>query len=783
MRMTSSRDVVKPPRPYLPPMTGMAAGALLSSVAVMEAGWSDWIHEGSGAIARSPSCVAAFVGLGACVVFVSACIRRWCFGAEALTRFSTYLVCLGAGLAVGALAGWSGIEQRSQGVQALLGNPVSAYAFVVQGDPANTTFGASMTAEVYLDGQNTGAVVELTGDTTFEAGTELSLVGRFTPLDANAWGKRDYMAGTVCGVTMVRVRCSIDRPGPIDALRSRILAGIDPDTSDAHALIAGIVCGRTTEQRGSASSEAFSRTGTTHLIAVSGSHLTLVSALVMMVLERLGCGRHITTAVVAVGMGWYVLFTGAAPSAVRSFTMVLVAMVSTLSGRRGHGLSGLMVAIVVLVALDSGVAYDLGFQLSAASVLFILTFASYLTYVLQRLRLPQTLAAALALTLVAQAATLPLTLPLFGELSLVAPLANLVLGPVMSALLTVGLPAVLLVALAPQLLGWLLVLPLALARLSLFLVAILASIPGASIAVDIDGMVVFAPYVCAAALYLGWWDASLPVLASGCALVAVTVVASTVRWTYMAPAQAIVLDVGQGDAIVLREGAACIMVDAGIDEATAAALSRNHVSHLDAVVITHWDRDHWGGLPAVAAGVAIDRLVVAEGACDAIPAEVEELDIPVVELSLGDGLYVGGFFCEMVLPDEPVVGEENEDSLVLDVGYTGGDAALTMLLTGDAEAPVLEDVAGEIGHIDVLKMGHHGSKESVSKELLDALDPAVAVASAGKDNAYGHPAPESMALVEEAGAVAICTAEVGDVYITPRAGGYDVESIRRGRVE
>ena len=46
-----------------------------------------------------------------------------------------------------------------------------------------------------------------------------------------------------------------------------------------------------------------------------------------------------------------------------------------------------------------------------------------------------------------------------------------------------------------------------------------------------------------------------------------------------------------------------------------------------------------------------------------------------------------------------------------------------MLLTGDAEAPVLEDVAGEIGHIDVLKMGHHGSKESVSKELLDALDP------------------------------------------------------------
>ena len=136
-------------------------------------------------------------------------------------------------------------------------------------------------------------------------------------------------------------------------------------------------------------------------------------------------------------------------------------------------------------------------------------------------------------------------------------------GPVMSALLTVGLPAVLLVALAPQLLGWLLVLPLALARLSLFLVAILASIPGASIAVDIDGMVVFAPYVCAGRAISGVVGRLAPRVGEwlcaccgdGCRLDGALDI-------YGARA-GIVLDVGQGDAIVLREGAACIMVDAG----------------------------------------------------------------------------------------------------------------------------------------------------------------------------------------------------------------------------
>ncbi|MFR2950296.1 MAG: MBL fold metallo-hydrolase [Collinsella intestinalis] len=108
-------------------------------------------------------------------------------------------------------------------------------------------------------------------------------------------------------------------------------------------------------------------------------------------------------------------------------------------------------------------------------------------------------------------------------------------------------------------------------------------------------------------------------------------------WTRFAPPEVIVLDIGQGDAILIRDGPSTLLVDAGIGEATRTALARNHVFGLDGVVVTHWDKDHWGGLPDVLESVRVDRLYVADGAADHIPAELS--DGPAVsELREGDAV-------------------------------------------------------------------------------------------------------------------------------------------------
>ena len=95
-----------------------------------------------------------------------------------------------------------------------------------------------------------------------------------------------------------------------------------------------------------------------------------------------------------------------------------------------------------------------------------------------------------------------------------------------------------------------------------------------------------------------------------------------------------------------------------------------------------------------------------------------------------------------------------------------------MLLTGDAELDQEREFAQEVGDIDVLKLGHHGSKVSVDGELLDVLRPELSIASAGEGNRYGHPSDACRDAVKAAGGAFACTIERGDITITPTAKGF-----------
>ena len=113
--------------------------------------------------------------------------------------------------------------------------------------------------------------------------------------------------------------------------------------------------------------------------------------------------------------------------------------------------------------------------------------------------------------------------------------------------------------------------------------------------------------------------------------------------------------------------------------------------------------------------------------------------------------------------------------------YRSEGKSLTALLTGDAEKSETAEVLrfGDVGDIDFLKVGHHGSKVSLDAEGAEALDPEVSVASAGENNRYGHPSPECEGILKEAGSVFFCTKDVGDVTVRPGVGGPSVIQQRR----
>ena len=182
------------------------------------------------------------------------------------------------------------------------------------------------------------------------------------------------------------------------------------------------------------------------------------------------------------------------------------------------------------------------------------------------------------------------------------------------------------------------------------------------------------------------------------------------------------------------------LVDCGLDDRVVSALVRNNVHHIDAVFVTHWDEDHWGGLPDVLDRFSVGTIAVAADALDGAPTEV--LNRPGVtyrQVARGDTVDIGAFRARVMWPFDTVDGEGNEDSLVLLLSYAQEGKSLRVLLTGDAELDQEREFVQEVGDIDVLKLGHHGSKVSVDTDLLGTLKPEFSIASAGEGNRYGHP--------------------------------------------
>lgn len=489
-------------------------------------------------------------------------------------------------------------------------------------------------------------------------------------------------------------------------------------------------------------------------------------------MQKTRCSRGLQRAILAITLVGYAAFTGASPSAVRACCMVFATLVVNGAGRRRHGASALFVTMSIFVLLRPTVLFEMGFQLSCASVLAILCFCPYATYALGELGVPSDVASMLSVTLCSQLATLPITIPAFGTFSLIAPLANAVIGPVVSVLLAVSIVLVPFSLVAP-LRTWALVVPMIASRCALFFEQLFAAVPGASVSVPPDSMWIYL-VPCLLAVLLVWWPRprARPV-AVGLACLVFLAAIPYVYWDRFAPPSVTVLDVGQADAILIRQGGAVALVDCGLDERVVAALVRNNVHHIDAVFVTHWDEDHWGGLPAVLEQFPVGTIAVAADALEDAPAEV--LNRPGVEyrqVRRGDTVDIGSFCARVMWPFESVDGEGNEDSLVLLLSYVQEGKGLRMLLTGDAEIDQEREFVQEVGDIDVLKLGHHGSKVSVDDELLDVLKPELSLASAGEGNRYGHPSDACIDAVKEAGAVFACTIEHGDITVTPTANGF-----------
>ncbi|HZD03818.1 MAG TPA: ComEC/Rec2 family competence protein, partial [Longimicrobiales bacterium] len=249
-----------------------------------------------------------------------------------------------------------------------------------------------------------------------------------------------------------------------------------------------------------------------------------------------------------------------------------------------------------------------------------------------------------------------------------------------------------------------------------------------------------------------------------------------------------VLDVGQGDAVAIRSPAGrWILVDTGPEGFSdrpdphalplVRELGRAGVRRVEVLVLTHAHLDHIGGAPAVMATMGV-AAVADPGWPSGSDPYVDLLrsaagsDVPWVALAAGDRLELDGVSLRVVYAggELPPDADPNATSVVLLLHF----GLFSALLTGDAPASVEEELAGEVGPLDLLKVAHHGSRTSSSAAFLRQVHPGVAVISAGRRNRFGHPHPEVLERLRR---------QSGSVFRTDRDGPVSVVGHRDGRWE
>jgi len=245
------------------------------------------------------------------------------------------------------------------------------------------------------------------------------------------------------------------------------------------------------------------------------------------------------------------------------------------------------------------------------------------------------------------------------------------------------------------------------------------------------------------------------------------------------------LDVGQGDAIFIESPTGFqVLIDSGRDNSVLRELGKVMSfddRSIDALLATHPDADHIGGFPGVLENYQIDAYIDGGSVAETgVYREVERLveEEGSVRMLARRGMVLdigGGVLITVLFPDRDVSHTDpNDASLITKIEY--GES--TFLLTGDAPSSVEEYISsldGEYLDVDVLKVGHHGSKTSSSEEFVDFVTPEYAVISAGEDNSYGHPHQVVLDTLNKHGANVLSTYKGGmivfvsdgkDVYIS-----------------
>lgn len=571
------------------------------------------------------------------------------------------------------------------------------------------------------------------------------------------------------------------------------------------------------------SKQLFQRSGISHILAISGLHISFIGMLVYSMLKKLGMPRRLSALLCILLIIAYGDMVGMSGSAYRAVFMFGMKLLADVLGRTYDMLTALSLAAVLLLLEQPLYLRQSGFLLSFGAVLGIGLFSDMVQPDLEQIknktfrRTAEAISGSLSIFLV----HFPIILCSYYEFPVYSFFLNLTIIPAMSLMLVLGL----LCLLCGSVGGVGFCMAKLIGLLCHLLIAVFEEAGRFSLSLPLAQWITGRPdnwkiavfYASVLVLYLLHGYAKRASRSSRASalnmrigipywykMIVILLAVGFLSCHGIYDTRVTFLDVGQGDGIWVESiSGKHYLIDGGSTSKSAVGqytllpfLKYMGVSRLEAVFLTHLDEDHISGVRELlegydnngrVSGIKIDRVIVAEAvikdeAYDELKGLCGKNGIPLLYAKSGDIIGDETLYFEVLHPDsdyKPT--SRNAYSLVLKLTLKEKNSLFRALLTGDVEADGEEQVVDYLKencdntHIDVYKAAHHGSKYSNTWELVEMIKPTLSVISCGENNRYNHPHEETVANLKRAGSRIAVTKDSGAVTVRIRDGRWSVE--------
>lgn len=609
-------------------------------------------------------------------------------------------------------------------------------------------------------------------------------------------------------------------------------------------LLNAIICGQRIDLNTSTLYNDFKCAGLAHLVAVSGAHLSLVTAILLVILKKLKLKRWLIVCIQSIFIFMYLICAAVPISALRAALMAYIAIFSFFGKRRPASLNALGVCIVILIGLNPQTSVSVSFALSAASTLGIILFSSLFEYYIIKIfpKCPDLISGALSLTFAANLCSQPFSVSIFNQLPLISPISNIICTPIFSALCGCGLISSIFCSIfkdiLPAISNLIISISYFISKIMCIVVSLLANFPYASIPASLNSYFAICITIVLCFFLYKFWPKQkiinnlltgqkynirienskntssifkekqsslfLPTIKKKRKLnlkIIAPVFAVLISFCFFififktgaAQTQLLMLDVAQGDSILLKSKGKNFMIDTGNqDTMLKQRLAEQGISHLDGLMITHPDDDHCGSLDVIQSLVEVDNIYLANDLfyskdtnCSKLLNNVKKItpENKIQKLNVGNKIQFGEICLEIIWPDKYNDNGGNEDSLCvlakIDIDNDNKIDA-TALLCGDAEHEEIDQMqkSGRLQNVDIYKCGHHGSKNAISENSLAMLAPKITLISVGAKNRYGHPAKNIIEMLEKIKSQIYRTDEKGTITLNFYKDKIDINTSR-----